>query len=71
MTIKTLTYIHNLLKEDVETQTNAKLYIQEVYNNALEEGKENASFLRQQYETQRRKLREAENALDDFEAKEW
>lgn len=71
MTIKTLTYIHNLLKEDVQTQENAKEYIREVYNKALEEEKENAPFLRKQYETQRQKLREAENALEDFEAKEW
>ena len=71
MTIKTLTYIYDLLKEDVQSQENAKNYIREVYNKALEEGQENAPFLRKQYETQRNKLREAENALEDFEAKEW
>lgn len=71
MTIKTLTHIHNLLKEDVQTQENAKNYIREIYQQALDEEKDNAPFLRKQYETAREKLRNAQNALDDFEEKEW
>ena len=71
MTIKTLTYIHNLLKEDVQTHENAKAYIREIYFKAQDEEKPNAEYLRKQYENARDKLREAQNALEDFEAKEW
>lgn len=71
MTIKTLTYIHNLLKEDVNTHANAKDYIRQVADKAEAEEAPNAQYLREQYNKAFNKYCEACNALQDFEAKEW
>ena len=71
MTIKTLTYIHNLLKEDVDLKSGAKKHIYELWSEAVDKEYSNAEYIREQYDLARKKLYEAENALEDFEAKEW
>lgn len=71
MTIKTLTYIHNLLKEDVAQREDVKKYIREVYDTALEATDPTAEHLREQYNDAKDKYYDALHALEDFEAKEW
>ena len=71
MTIKTLTYIHNLLKEDVKVQANAKNYIRDIANKAAEEEAPNAQYLSSQQQKALHKYLEACNALEDFEKQEW
>lgn len=71
MTIKTLTYIHNLLIEDVKTHTNAKDYARQIAEKAEDEEAPNAQYLRELYNKAFNKYRAACNALQDFEAKEW
>ena len=71
MTIKTLTYIHNLLIEDVKTQTAAKDYIRTIADQAEAEEAPNAEYLRKQQQTAFDKYLKAPRALEDFEAKEW
>lgn len=71
MTIKTLTYIHNLLIEDVKTQTQVKDYIRTVADRAEAEEAPNAEYLREQQRIAFDKYLKASRALEDFEAKEW
>lgn len=71
MTIKTLTYIHNLLKDDVNLKEGAKKHIYELWNEAVEKEYSNAEYIREQYDIARDKCYEAQHALEDFEAKEW
>lgn len=71
MTIKTLTYIHNLLIEDVKTQTNAKDYTRTIADKAEAEEAPNAEYLRKQQRIAFDKYLKATRALEDFEAKEW
>ena len=71
MTIKTLTYIHNLLIDDVKTNTNAKDYARQIAEKAEDEEAPNAQYLRELYNKAFNKYLDACNALQDFEAKEW
>lgn len=71
MTIKTLTFIHNLLKEEAAKREDAKKWILERYYEATENNAPNAETLRTQYNVAKEKYYEATNALEDFEQKEW
>lgn len=71
MTIKTLTYIHDLMCEELTKRKDAYNYIREVANKAIDEEAPNAQFLSTQRDTAWQKYIEATNALADFEAKEW
>ena len=71
MTIKTLTFIHDLLKEENQTRHNAYHYIRNLANKAVEEEAPNAEYLKKQADDAWLKHIEAVKALDDFEEKEW
>lgn len=71
MTVKTLTYIHNLLKEEVSKLKDAHTYIKTITTEAKEKEAPNADFLQRQTDKAWSKYIDAMNALEDFENKEW
>lgn len=71
MTVKTLTYIHNLLKEDANDKETTMNFVRTIYNEAVRENKPTAEHIREQYQLCRDKYWEAREALEDFERKEW
>lgn len=71
MTIKTLTYIHDLLKEEADKREKAYKWMRDIANAAEEQDQPNKDELKKQVEIARHKRFEAENALADFESKEW
>ena len=71
MTIKTLEFIHNLLKEEANKTDDAHKYMRDIVTTARENNQPNADYLAQQQEAAWKKRIEAKQALDDFEQKEW
>ncbi len=71
MTLATLNYIHSLLEHEKETRRNAKKLAVQSRDQAEEEGADNVPALRELVEKARASWSEANNALRDFEAKEW
>ena len=71
MTIKTLEFIHNLLKEEANKTDDAYKYIRDIATTARENEQPNADYLAQQQEAAWKKRTEAKHALEDFEEKEW
>ncbi len=71
MTLATLNYIHSLLEHEEETRRNAKKLAVQSRDQAEEEGADNDPALRDLVEKARASWNEANNALRDFEAKEW
>lgn len=71
MTIKTLTFIHDLLTEETEKRRLANKWISEIYQKAVDEDAPNVQTLEEQKETAWNKYFEASRALDEFEQKEW
>lgn len=71
MTVSTLTYIHELLKEEVSKREGALELIRKVYLEALDNKQPNVKCLEQQKENARKKYSKAYDALTDFESKEW
>ena len=71
MTIKTLTYIHNLLKEEKDKTYQAYIYIRDCTAKAYHDNKPNANFLKSQQDKAWEKYREADRALDDFEEQQF
>ena len=71
MNVKTLTFIHKLLTEEVEKRTGAHAYIREIANTAAKEEKPNAEYLKQQKEKAWDEYMKAYQALSDFESQEW
>lgn len=71
MTLETLNYIHGLLKQEVETQRNAKRLAYQSLEQAEAEGADNAPALREVLKKTRASWDEANSALRDFEAQDW
>lgn len=71
MTVTTLTYIHNLLKEEANKREMALKWIRESYVKAMDDEQPNVKTLEEQKEVARIKFNEANDALRDFESKEW
>ena len=71
MTIKTLTHIHNLLKEEKDKQYNAYAYIRDCTTTAYCDKKPNADYLKEQKDKTWNKYIEAKHALEDFEEQEF
>lgn len=71
MTIKTLTHIHTLLKEEKDKQYQAYIFIRDCVTQAHCDNKPNADFLEKQQEKAWERYREADRALDDFEEQEF
>ena len=71
MTIKTLTYIHDLLKEECDKREKANRWMRDLANEAEEQEQPNTQTLKEQSEIAWNKYIEARNALDDFEQKDW
>lgn len=71
MTIKTLTYIHELLKEEKDKRYNAYVYIRDCVTKAHCDKQPNADYLEKQQEKAWEEYRKADRALDDFEDQEF
>ena len=71
MTVSTLTYIHELLKEEVRKCEGALELIRKVYREAVDNEQSNVECLEEQKENARKKYNKALDALTDYEAKEW
>lgn len=71
MKIKTLSYIHNLLKEEAEKRKEEYLIAATAKKNATDEELENDPSIEAAYKVARNKWNEADNALSDFEDQEW
>lgn len=71
MNIKTLSYIHNLLKENKEKERKAMEIARTERNKAEDDEAENFPSLEKLYRKTYESFCEASNALDDFEAQEW
>lgn len=71
MTIKTLTFIHDLLKEDVHIKKEAHNHMRDIVTTARANNQPNADFLAEQQNKAWNKYLEANRALEDFEEKEW
>ena len=71
MTLATLNYIHSLLEREEEARRNAKKLAVQSRDQAEEEGTDNVPALRELVEKARASWIEADNALRDFEAREW
>lgn len=71
MTIKTLTYIHQLLIDDAARCRKAHQIATDARNRAEDEEAENLQALEDVRKKTWEHLRKATNALEDFEAQEW
>lgn len=71
MTIKTLTYIHQLLIDDVARCRRANEIATDARNRAEDEEADNLQTLEEARKKTWEHLRKATNALEDFEAQEW
>lgn len=71
MTVKTLSHIHELLKEEEKRCAGAYKIAHEAYYKAAEEDAPNTKTLDEMQKKMRRKHTEARLALEEFEAKEW
>ena len=71
MTVKTLTYIHELLKEEDRRQAGAYKLIRDAAQRANEEDAPNKQTLHEQEQRAWQRHVEALNALAEFESKEW
>lgn len=71
MTLATLNYIHSLLEHEEESRKNAKKLAYKSWEQAEEEGADNAPALRELVEKTRESWSAAHTALHDFEAQEW
>ena len=71
MTIKTLSYIHNLLQENAEAKEDTKKYLYERWQKAVDENSPQEENLRLSYNFVKDEYYDAIHALEEFEAKEW
>ena len=71
MTIKTLAYIHNLMKEEFDKRDKAYKWMKEIANDAEEKEQGNTEALKEQVRIAYKKRDEALNALIDFEKTEY
>ena len=73
MTIKTLTYIHNLLKEEKNKRLSDLHKARNCYKEAVDQEKEEdvITVCREIKNNHYEKDQEALDVLNDFEAKEW
>lgn len=79
MKLSTLNYIHELLKEDVKIKQNARSLLfdaavkaeNEYLNDSSEENKRRWDEAEERYRSMVDVLWKAEEALEDFENKEW
>ena len=71
MTIKTLTYIHNLLKEEKEKQYEAYKHIRDIVTTARAENQPNADYLAELQDKAWDTYTQARHALEDFEEQDF
>ena len=71
MTVKTLTYIHQLLIENETRRSKALEIARKARNDAEETGADNLPTLEDLYKIEFKACAEARDALADFEAREW
>lgn len=71
MTIKTLTYIHQLLIENEAKHHNAKELARKARNEAEEKDLDNLPDMEDIYQITRGEWIDAHNARTEFEAREW
>lgn len=71
MKITTLEYIHELLQQDVQVHKKAVDLARTNKNKAEEEDADNLKTFEELYQKCWASLRKAENALQDFEEREW
>lgn len=71
MTIKTLTYIHNLLIENEKKTMGARKTVSQALKKAEEENADNIETLKRVNEETFRAWSKAFDSLKDFEAQEW
>ena len=71
MTIKTLTFIHESLKDEVNRRLDTKKYVYDLWEEAVEQELPTAEHIREQYNIAREKYNEAHDALEDFEQQDW
>lgn len=71
MTIETLIYIYDLLNESVKVKEGAKIVAAKMAEKAEEDEASNAKTLKEVAEKARKEWFKAQDALADFEHKEW
>ncbi|MBE6969200.1 MAG: hypothetical protein E7442_03630 [Ruminococcaceae bacterium] len=71
MTFKTLAHIHKLLAEEERRLANAVALASEAYTAAEKSGADNADALKDSYKGAWKSHNAANEALRDFEKKDW
>ena len=71
MKLSTLNYIHELLTENVASETKAFEIVRDAFHTAEEDEASNLEELREMYGKVRKSKWDAIEALNDFESKEW